>query len=127
MRHLPAAAQTEYRKLVHRMKLLENKRKLASTEDNKKENISNEPNSVRCSRAEKDDKDGIKSDGAEYVQKNTLVKKVLIKNASNSSTSPAAVTTSDPHVINKAAKLHSKSNVLRSYEKLYVKFGYVRS
>ncbi|TMW49378.1 hypothetical protein DOY81_005522 [Sarcophaga bullata] len=96
VRHLPVAAQSEYRRLVHRMMLLENKRKSAITGDNKNNNI------------------GEKSDDADAATKSSLVKKVLIRNASNN-TSPTGLleTKGSPG----STKL-CNTNILRSYENL---------
>lgn len=103
---MPAAAQGEYRRLVHRMKLLENKRKSAKVEENKIDENTNSNDSINS------------------APKTTLVKKVLLRNASNNS----ATNKNDSTISNPPSSSYkfNKSNVLRSYENLYVKFGYVQ-
>ncbi|XP_037806070.1 titin [Lucilia sericata] len=116
VRHLPAAAQSEYRRLVHRMKLLENKRKSTNDDENPKD--CSTTNKIESDSPLKEDlsteKD--KGDATSSTPKTSLVKKVLIRNAT---------TTNESQVANGSTvspKFH-KSNVLRSYENLYVKFG----
>lgn len=99
---MPVEAQSEYRRLVHRMMLLENKRKSGTTGENKNNNI------------------GEKSEDADAATKSSLVKKVLIRNASNSTSPTGLLETKDSHGSTK----FSNTNVLRSYENLYVKIGY---
>ncbi|XP_023295603.2 uncharacterized protein LOC111678467 [Lucilia cuprina] len=116
VRHLPAAAQSEYRRLVHRMKLLENKRKSSNDDENK--NDCSTTKKIESDLPLKEDlsKEKDKADANSSTPKSSLVKKVLIRNAT---------TTNESQVANDSAvapKFH-KSNVLRSYENLYVKFG----
>lgn len=83
------------------MMLLENKRKSGTTGENK--------NNI-----------GEKSEDADAATKSSLVKKVLIRNASNSTSPTGLFETKD----SPGSTKFSNTNVLRSYENLYVKIGY---
>lgn len=112
MRHLPTAAQNEYRKLVNRMKLLENQRikKESASSANESASTRKEPN---------------ETNSLSPAVKPTLVKQVLLRNINNkpncsvptSSDATASNSSQEP-----APKPH-KANVLRTYESLYVKIG----
>ncbi|KAM7343607.1 uncharacterized protein ACRADG_010588 [Cochliomyia hominivorax] len=118
VRHLPAAAQSEYRRLVHRMKLLENKRKLASIMNNQKDfNDSIKKNDSNTSAAKEQNNGKDNNDSNAGSSNTSLVKKVLIRNANNKT--GGTENQSQTMTSSKA----NKSNVLRSYENLYVKFG----
>ncbi|KAL9917248.1 uncharacterized protein ACN2A1_003097 isoform 1-T1 [Glossina fuscipes fuscipes] len=107
VRHLPAAAQEEYRRLVHRMKLLEAQRKTlnADTETSdlftsKDDDLNNLPDSSASTA------------NTASLGQNNLCKQVLIKNA-NSNTKSSASDTEKP----------SRSTVLSSYENTFAKIG----
>ncbi|XP_005176870.1 uncharacterized protein LOC101900824 [Musca domestica] len=119
VRHLPPAAQDEYRQLVHRMKLLENQR---NKKDNKKasENDTN-PNVCSDDTTKMEEEQNLQID-----KKSSLVKKVLLRNANKPQ--PGTVVTSNENPPSKATTTphHSKTHkteVLRSYENLYAKIG----
>uniref|UniRef100_A0A1B0F9X2 Zinc-finger domain-containing protein n=1 Tax=Glossina morsitans morsitans TaxID=37546 RepID=A0A1B0F9X2_GLOMM len=107
VRHLPAAAQEEYRRLVHRMKLLEAQRKTLNTDTetsdlftSKDDDLNIVPNSSASTAT------------SASLGQNNLCKQVLIKNAnSNTKTSPSD--TEKP----------SRSTVLSSYENTFEKIG----
>lgn len=104
------------------MKLLENQRKSTKVTENSTKSGSEANEQSKSS----EDTSRVANDGSvnanSTVTKTSLVKQVLIRNASNNSTPSESQTNgagdSGP------PKYHN-TNVLRSYENLYVKFGYV--
>lgn len=102
------------------MKLLENKRKSTNPEDNKKDSITDSKrNDSSLAVSEEQSKEKDKADTTNSTLKTSLVKKVLIRNANNNTS-----TENENQKPATTSKFH-KANVLRSYENLYVKFGYV--
>lgn len=104
---MPAAAQEEYRRLVHRMKLLEAQRNTLNTDTetsdlftSKDDDLNIVPNSSASTAT------------SASLGQNNLCKQVLIKNA-NSNTKPSPSDTEKP----------SRSTVLSSYENTFEKIG----
>ncbi|XP_013100577.2 uncharacterized protein LOC106082550 isoform X1 [Stomoxys calcitrans] len=117
VRHLPASVQDEYRKLVHRMKMLENQR-------HKKESlVSEESKSQAATSAQLDSKTESEAPST-ASNRSSLVKKVLLRNTNKPSSS-----SNTPEEMDKSSneapvptRAH-KANVLRNYESLYAKIG----
>ncbi|XP_073844616.1 uncharacterized protein isoform X2 [Musca autumnalis] len=125
VRHLPPAAQDEYRQLVHRMKLLENQRNKKETSSASENNSNNPSNSHGTAIETKLEKETTKAQMVD--NKSSLVKKVLLRNASKPTTTPAVVSNEKSSTPNESTLQHHskahKTDVLRSYENLYAKIG----
>uniref|UniRef100_A0A1A9WN99 Zinc-finger domain-containing protein n=1 Tax=Glossina brevipalpis TaxID=37001 RepID=A0A1A9WN99_9MUSC len=107
VRHLPVAAQEEYRRLIHRMKLLEAQRKSSNTDTEISDLFTSKDDDLNAlSNAAASTATSVS------LNQSSLCKQVLIKNASSN----AKPSTGD-------AQKSSKSSVLTSYENMFTKIG----
>ncbi|XP_075164950.1 uncharacterized protein LOC142237500 [Haematobia irritans] len=113
VRHLPPSVQDEYRKLVHRMKMLENQR--IKKESGSQEIKSSTKPAIKEAKPENEG-------SSSTPTKQSLVKQVLLRNA-NKPTTNVVEENATKSSSNGTATTGNKTNVLRNYESLYAKIG----